>query len=59
MLNMKLTMAAAKAHQQAADLVAGRHPLTLEEQEFVLRHWQESQNSTTVTTLAGAFFTPR
>lgn len=55
---MKLTTAPAKAHQQAADLVAAQHSLTMEEQEFVLRHWQESQNSTTVTTLAGAFFTP-
>jgi predicted RNA methylase len=55
---MKLTMAAAKAHQRACDLLATQRPLTMEEREFVLRHWQESQNSTTVTTLAGAFFTP-
>ena len=32
--------------------------LTIDEQEFVLRHWQESQNATTATALAGAFFTP-
>jgi 16S rRNA G1207 methylase RsmC len=55
---MKLTMTAAKAHQRARDLLATQRPLTMEEREFVLRHWQESQNSTTVTTLAGAFFTP-
>jgi hypothetical protein len=57
-VGMKLTMAAAKAHQRACDLLATQRPLTMQEREFVLRHWQESQNSTTVTTLAGAFFTP-
>lgn len=57
-MGMKLTMAAAKAHQRACHLLATQRPLTMQEREFVLRHWQESQNSTTVTTLAGAFFTP-
>ena len=55
---MKLTMAAAKAHQRACDLIATQRRLSVGEQEFVLRHWQESQTSITVTTLAGAFFTP-
>jgi Methyltransferase small domain len=55
---MKLTKVDAALHQQACDLIALARPLTIEEQEFVLRHWQESQNATTATALAGAFFTP-
>lgn len=55
---VKLTKRDAVLHQQACDLLGRSARLTVEEQEFVLRHWQESQNSTAVTTLAGAFFTP-
>jgi predicted RNA methylase len=55
---MKLTKADAALHQQACDLIALARPLTIDEQEFALWHWQESQNATTATALAGAFFTP-
>ena len=39
-MGMKLTMAAAKAHRRACDLLATQRPLTMQEREFVLRHWQ-------------------
>jgi hypothetical protein len=52
----KLTKAAAKLHQQAADLVALPRDLTDEEKEFVLDHWQESSSAR--NGLDGAFFTP-
>lgn len=48
----------ARLHTEACALAHLDRALTSDEQEFVLRHWQESQNSTAVTTLAGAFFTP-
>lgn len=54
----KLTKQEAKQHQQACDLLATDRPLRSDDQEFVLRYWQESQQSTRANTLAGAFFTP-
>ncbi|GGS85074.1 hypothetical protein GCM10010156_49600 [Planobispora rosea] len=54
---LKLTKAQATLHRQADDLVRSSEPLSEEEVEFVLAHWQEA--STITNPLDGAFFTPR
>lgn len=52
----KLSKEQQRLHQQACALVDAQRPLTEEEREFILLHWQES--STTANSLHGAFFTP-
>lgn len=52
---MKLTRAQATAHQRACQIL-DHAPITEDDREFVLEHWQESSTSRNV--LDGAFFTP-
>lgn len=54
---MKMTKKQADLHQQACALLNLDRPLTADEQEFVLTHWQESATPEG-NVLAGAFFTP-
>ena len=51
----KLTKAEVKEHARACDLLE-KDSLTVDEREFVIRHWQESARHTNSS--AGAFFTP-
>jgi len=51
----KLSKAAAKAHQQACDVLT-KDSLTIDERWFVIENWQES--ATHINSTAGAFFTP-
>ncbi|MEV7177862.1 methyltransferase [Kitasatospora sp. NPDC093679] len=53
----KLTKDQAKLHRKAAALVDQERPLTEEEKEFVLDHWQESASAGSGA-LDGAYFTP-
>ncbi|MEW2307022.1 methyltransferase [Streptomyces sp. NPDC006655] len=53
---MKLTKEEQRMHREACALVKKRGPLTEDEKDIVLNHWQES--STTSNALDGAYFTP-
>ncbi|MET9879289.1 methyltransferase [Actinacidiphila glaucinigra] len=53
---MKLSKQQARDHATARDLVEAHRPLTEDEAEFVLDHWQEA--ATARNALDGAFFTP-
>src|SRR5580700_11284325 len=52
----KLTKRESALHLQACELVVSDRPLTVEEREFVLLHWQESIDARQV--VDNAFFTP-